>query len=151
VISLSTTIIITFFVIDVVKIAIHRSSFFPLYPAVNTSGHIVSNIFIILGITAYLYSPGKLSIKSLRRATRKWTCCEHIHCHRGMVRKRRVNTKPSSVTDDNELVSAEISVEQDIPSYTIALTVPYTDGFTDVAGIVSSHRATKYGTVQVKL
>jgi hypothetical protein len=147
VISLSTTIIITYFVIDVVKIAVHRGSYFPLYPAVNTSGHIVSNMFIILGIAAYLYSPGKLSIKSLKRAARKWTCCERIR-HHCMVRKRRVNT---SVTDDNELVSAEISVEQDIPSYTIALTVPYTDGFTDVAGIVSSHRATKYGTVQVKL
>jgi hypothetical protein len=138
-IILSRSITVAFFVLDMIP---NLADKLPLYPAVSISGCILSNLFVILGVTAYLYSPRKLSIKSLRRAARKWTCCERFK-HHG---KRRVNTKPSGITDDHELASVEISVEQDIPSYTIALTAPYTNGFTDVTEIMNSHRTTKYGT-----
>jgi hypothetical protein len=133
-ICLSISIIVVFVVIDVGKRI--------FLPTVTTCGHILSNIIVILGLGAYLYSPRKLSIKSLRRAARNWTCCKQFKHY------RQRGKKPSGIIDGDDLVSAEISVEQDIPSYTTALTTPYTNGFTDITEIVNSHRTTNYGTIQ---
>jgi hypothetical protein len=132
-VSLSISISVVLVLIDMCVIKHH--------PTLHTCGHILSNLFVILGIGAYLYSPRKLSIKSLRRAAGKWTCCERFRHYRQLG----INTNPSGIADDDDLVSAEISVEQDIPSNTIALTAPYTNGFTDITEIVNS---TNYGTIQ---
>jgi hypothetical protein len=129
--------------ISVVLVLIDLDVIMP-HPIVHACGHILSNLFVILGVGAYLYSPRKLSIKSLRRAAGKWTCCERFRHYRQLG----INTNPSGIADDDDLVSAEISVEQDIPSNTIALTAPYTNGFTDITEIVNSHCTTNYGTIQ---
>jgi hypothetical protein len=146
-VGLSTSITIAFLVIDMGEnftgLVIKESH----YRAINSCGYVLADLFVILGVAAYLYSPGKLGIKSLRRALRKWKCCERFKHHHGMIRMRQANTNPSGVIDDDELVSVETSIERDIPSYTTALTAPYTDGFTDITEIVKSHRALKYGTM----
>jgi hypothetical protein len=115
------------------KIVLDESSH---YPAVNSGGYLLVNLFVIMGIATYLYSPRKLSINSLRRAARKWTCCERLRHH---YHRRRVNTNPSGLTDGDDSVSVETSAERDIPSYSIALHAPYTNRFTDNTEIVSSH------------
>ncbi len=61
------------------------------YDAIDNPVYIVSNIVIPVGFATYLYPPSRLRPKSLRRAARKWMCCQ---CHR---KKKKTRTQPPEV------------------------------------------------------
>ena len=125
-----------------------------LHDSINDCGYTISNLMVPLGFAVYLYSPSKLRIRSLKRAAKKWVCCCLRHRQKSKTKKKRTKSDPTrnGIIDDDGLESIESSIEQDIPSHTTGYSSPYTNEFTDITEIVSSHDCKsqsrrKYGSI----
>lgn len=122
-----------------------------LYDAIDNPVYTASNLLVPVGFGVYLYSPNKLTIKSLKKAARKWLCCRRDSRSGTKMEKVKVFRKGDyAVDDDKGLNSFESSIERDVPSHT-TYSSPYTNEFTDITEIVSSQECCntpKYGTIQ---
>ncbi len=101
---------------------------------------IIPNLLVPIGFAVYLYSPKKLSIKSIKQEALNWRGC----CYRR--KKQYINI------DDKGLKTIHNSSAGYVPSHTTCTTaIPYTNEFTNIAeSIMLNPGETKYGAISPK-
>ncbi len=100
---------------------------------------IIPNLLVPIGFAVYLYSPKKLSIKSIKQEALNWSgCCYHR-------KKKHINI------DDEGLKTIHNSSAGYVPSHTTWTTaVPYTNEFTNIMAesTMLNPEETNYGAIK---
>ncbi len=101
---------------------------------------------LCIGFAVYLYSPKKLSIKSIKQEALNWSRCCYL---RKKLLIRRANKRHTNI-DDGDLKTIHNSSAGYVPSHTTWTTaIPYTNEFTNMEeSTMLNSGETKYGAIK---
>ncbi len=107
---------------------------------------IVLNLLVPIGFAVYLYSPKKLSIKSIKQEALNWSGC----CYRRKKLLIRGTNMRHTNIDDGDLKTIHNSSAGYVPSHTTWITaIPYTNEFTNIEeSIMLNSGEAKYGAIK---